>query len=87
MEVNNVTMTTLTVSWIPPEHPNGIIINYELAYYLQHSHDGMYINGTNLYTISERSHNYLSCVVLENYKLVIDGYSIKIYKKNCPLAN
>ncbi|KAJ8305579.1 hypothetical protein KUTeg_016124 [Tegillarca granosa] len=39
MEVNNVTMTTLTISWIPPEHPNGIIINYELAYYLQHSHD------------------------------------------------
>ncbi|KAK3090478.1 hypothetical protein FSP39_012184 [Pinctada imbricata] len=32
LDFNNITMTSLNVSWQPPEKPNGIIVFYDLTY-------------------------------------------------------
>ena len=45
MDSVTVTVTTVTLSWMPPDPPNGIITQYELQY--RRSSDSVYISFIN----------------------------------------
>ena len=44
LNVENITDTTVTLSWMPPDSPNGIITGYQMQYSRDNSSDTVSLN-------------------------------------------
>ncbi|KAK0169185.1 hypothetical protein PV327_011727, partial [Microctonus hyperodae] len=81
LKINNVTSSEVSVSWLPPEEPNGIIYGYELIIWaLRHvgcqQSESIGFLYRHPYNIDNQSRSYeiFDLVPYVNYKLTILAY-------------